>query len=62
MMRYLSLIHPCIGTNFGQPQDYHHLAHDFQALSLGLAGSGASRSICAASARTVLATKQQAGG
>jgi hypothetical protein len=57
LLPYLPLIHPCMGTNFGQPQHYRHLAHGFQALGLGLAGSSASRSTCVASARAVLATE-----
>lgn len=51
---YLPLVHPSFKSNFSQPEHYHHLAHGFHAMSLGLPGSARMPSKCVADARAAL--------
>lgn len=51
---YLPLVHPSFKSNFAQPAHYHHLAHGFQAMGLGLPGSARSSNKCVNDARAAL--------
>ena len=51
---YLPLVHPSFKSNFAQPAHYHHLAHGFKAMGLGLPGSAHSANKCVNDARAAL--------